>query len=186
MVSTTTGTRCSTVVERLSMVRCVVGSITHGVPLSQCSTTGITKAVVFVILSEGVMHIKEPLLLIENNTHVAAGGFLSRYLSWPLPHVWRHITVKLNMSSVSLNKTFPSFQRYFQVWLRNTSYLLLTWCGATKTHAVCTRSLPQSIIILNTYSAVNVFPDHGSRKPTRALSAFAASLARKMKALCSW
>ena len=25
--------------------------------------------------------------------HVAAAGFLSRYLSGPLPYVWRHITV---------------------------------------------------------------------------------------------
>ena len=36
---------------------------------------------------------------------MAAAGFLSRYLSGPLPYVRRHITV--NMLSASLNKTFP-------------------------------------------------------------------------------
>ena len=35
--------------------------------------------------------------------------FLSHYLSCPLPYVRRHITVKYNVFSASLNKTFPSF-----------------------------------------------------------------------------
>ena len=35
----------------------------------------------------GMMHIKEPLLLIGRVAHVAAAGFLSRYLSGPLPYV---------------------------------------------------------------------------------------------------
>ena len=49
----------SSEVERSLMVRWVVGSILHGMdPLSnfhssQCSTTGVTKAVVCVILSVG-------------------------------------------------------------------------------------------------------------------------------------
>ena len=59
---------------------------------SQCSTTGITKAMVCAILC-GMVHIKEPLLLIGKNSHVAAAGFLSRYLNGPLPYVRRHITV---------------------------------------------------------------------------------------------
>ena len=33
----------------------------------------------------GMVHIKEPLLLIGKSNHVAAAGFLSRYLSGPLP-----------------------------------------------------------------------------------------------------
>ena len=41
--------------------------------------------------------------------HVGAAGFLSRYLSDPLPYVRRHITVNTNVSSASLNKTIPSF-----------------------------------------------------------------------------
>ena len=42
-----------------SMVRCVVTSILHGGPIelflipSQCSTTGVTKTVVYAILSVG-------------------------------------------------------------------------------------------------------------------------------------
>ena len=35
----------------------------------------------------GMMHIKEPLLLIERVAYVAAAGFLSRYLGGPLPYV---------------------------------------------------------------------------------------------------
>ena len=36
----------------------------------------------------GMMYIKEPL---ERVAHVAAAGFLSRYLSGLLPYVLRHI-----------------------------------------------------------------------------------------------
>ena len=35
----------------------------------------------------GMMHIKEHLLLIGKVVHVAAAGYLSRYLSGPLPYV---------------------------------------------------------------------------------------------------
>ena len=51
----------------------------------------------------GMVHIKEPLLLIEKIAHVAAAGFLSHYLCGPLPYVRRHITVN-KMCQVSLNK----------------------------------------------------------------------------------
>ena len=40
---------------------------------SQCSTTGVTKAVVCVILS-GMMHIKEPLLLIGKSSPCGGNG----------------------------------------------------------------------------------------------------------------
>ena len=59
---------------------------------NQCSTTGVAKAVVCAILS-GMVHIKEPLLLIEKSRHVAAAGFLSRCLNEPLLYVRRYITV---------------------------------------------------------------------------------------------
>ena len=49
---------------------------------NQYPMTGVTKAVVCVILS-GMMHIKEPLLLV----HVAAAGFISPYMSGSLPYV---------------------------------------------------------------------------------------------------
>ena len=41
----------------------------------------------------GMMHIKEPLLKSERVAYGAEAGFLSRYLSGPLPNVRRHITV---------------------------------------------------------------------------------------------
>ena len=41
----------------------------------------------------GIVHIKEPLLYSERVARVAAAGFLSHYLSGPLPYVRRHITV---------------------------------------------------------------------------------------------
>ena len=41
----------------------------------------------------GMMHIKEPLLLIGRVTHMAAVGFLSCYLSGPLQYAWWHIFI---------------------------------------------------------------------------------------------
>ena len=35
----------------------------------------------------GMMHINEPIRLNGKSTHVAVAGFLSRYLSGPLPYV---------------------------------------------------------------------------------------------------
>ena len=41
-----------------------------------------------------MVHVKQPLLLIRKSSHVmAAVGFLSHYLSGPLPYVQHHITV---------------------------------------------------------------------------------------------
>ena len=40
---------------------------------------------------------------------MAAVGFLSHYLSGPLPYARRHITVNRNVLCLSLNKTLPSF-----------------------------------------------------------------------------
>ena len=73
------------------MARWVVGSILHGGPIE-----------LFVFLASaprrcnkgrgmcypvcGMVHIKEPLLLIGKKEHVAAAGFLSRYLNGPLPY----------------------------------------------------------------------------------------------------
>ena len=42
---------------------------------SQCSTTGVTNAMVYVILSVGVLHIKEPLLVIRTSTPSDSSGF---------------------------------------------------------------------------------------------------------------
>ena len=42
---------------------------------SQCPMTGVTKAVVYVILFVGFMHIKEPLLLIGKSSPCGGSGF---------------------------------------------------------------------------------------------------------------
>ena len=52
--------------------------------------TGVTKTVVCVILY-GIVHIKEPLLLIGKSSPFGGSGF--HYLSGPLTYVRRHITV---------------------------------------------------------------------------------------------
>ena len=53
----------------------MVRAFAHGaMGSSQCSTTGVTKAVVCAILS-GMMHIKEPLLLIGKSSPCGGIGF---------------------------------------------------------------------------------------------------------------
>ena len=53
-------------------------------------------------------------MVIISNHVVVAAGFLSRYLSGPLPYVWHHRIVK-NVLSISWNKTFSSFLSSF-IW----------------------------------------------------------------------
>ena len=76
------------------MVRWVVGSILHGVdPLRDVSFQSVLhdwcnkgRGMCYPVC--WMLHIKEPLLLIGKSSHVvAAAGFLSRYLSGPLPYV---------------------------------------------------------------------------------------------------
>ena len=65
--------------------------------------------------------------------HVGAAGFLSRYLSDPLPYVRRHITVNTNVLSASLNKTIPSFlsKLYQQQTLCSRQLFTLGYCENT-------------------------------------------------------
>ena len=73
--------------KRSLMVRCVVGSILHGVDtlryfsfqpvLQDWCNKGYPVC--------GMVHIKEPLLLIGKNSLYGAAGFLSHYLNGPLP-----------------------------------------------------------------------------------------------------
>ena len=75
------------------MVRWVVGSIFHGVdPLRYFSFQPVLhdwcnkdRGMCYPVCR--MMHIKELLLLIGKSSHAAAAGFLSRYLSGPLPYV---------------------------------------------------------------------------------------------------
>ena len=48
----------------------------------------------------GMVHIKEPLLLIGKSSYVVAASFLSRYLNGPLPYVRRHITVNNHIQNL--------------------------------------------------------------------------------------
>ena len=48
---------------------------------SQCSMTGVTKAWVCAILS-GMVHIKEPLLLIEKSSPCGGSGFPISLSEW--------------------------------------------------------------------------------------------------------
>ena len=50
---------------------------------SQCSMTGVTKAVVCAILS-GMVHIKEPLLLIGKSSLCGSSGFSLSLSVWYL------------------------------------------------------------------------------------------------------
>ena len=56
------------------------GYISHS---SQCSTTGVTKAVVCAILS-GMVHLKEPLLLIGKSSLCGGSGFPFSLSEWSL------------------------------------------------------------------------------------------------------
>ena len=60
---------------------------------SQCSTTCVTKARGMCYPVCGMIHIKEPLLLIGKSSLCGGSRFLFHYLNGPLPYVRRHITV---------------------------------------------------------------------------------------------
>ena len=75
---------------------------------SQCSTTGLTKAVVCAILS-GMVHIKEPLLLIGKSSPCGDSGFpLSLSNCGPLPYVQRHIALVCSALGYSVNENPPN------------------------------------------------------------------------------
>ena len=61
----------------------------------------------------GMVHIKEFLMLIGKSSPCGGRGFLSHYLSGPLPYVRRHITVN-NVLSASLNKINIYLISFFQ------------------------------------------------------------------------
>ena len=74
---------------QVSLVAALLFRISYS---SQCSTIGLTKAVVYAILS---VHIKDSLSQSERAAYVvAAAVFLFRCLSGSLPYVRSQITVK--------------------------------------------------------------------------------------------
>ena len=89
------------------MVRWIVGSIVHDGPIELFlvpATTGVTKAVIC-----GMVHIKEPLLLIGKRNPCGGSGFPLSLSEWSFTICLTPYNRKLNVLSASLNKTFPSF-----------------------------------------------------------------------------
>ena len=86
------------------MVRWIVGSILHGVdPLSWCN-----KGMCYPVC--GMVHIKEPLLLIEKNSPCGSSGFPLSLSEWSFNICLMPYHRKYNVLIASLNKkTFPLF-----------------------------------------------------------------------------
>ena len=57
----------------------------------------------------GMVHIKEPLLLIIKSSLCGCSGFPFSLSEWSLTICLTPYNRKLNVLSASLNKTFPSF-----------------------------------------------------------------------------
>ena len=86
------------------IVRWVVGSIPQGGPIELVLVTSTAPWQVIWYTVFGMWHIKAFSCWSERVAHVAAAGFLSCYLSGPLPYNRKYFVL-----SVSLNKIFPSF-----------------------------------------------------------------------------
>ena len=97
------------------MVRWVVGSILHGVdPLSYFSFQPVLhnwcnkgRGMCYPVC--GMVHIKEPLLLIGKSSIYGSSGFPFSLSEWSLTICLTPYNRKQNVLSASLNKTFPSF-----------------------------------------------------------------------------
>ena len=88
----------SSEVERSLMVRCVVGSILHGVdPLSYFSFQPLlhdwcNKGCGMCYPVCGMVHIKEPLLLIDKSSLCGGSGFPFSLSEWSLTTMSEHST----------------------------------------------------------------------------------------------
>ena len=97
------------------MVRWVVGSILHGVdPLSYFSFQPVLhdwcnkgRGMYYPVC--GMMHIKEPLLLIGKSSLCGGSGFLLSLSEWSFTLCLTPYNRKQNVLSASLNKIVPSF-----------------------------------------------------------------------------
>ena len=95
------------------MVRWVVGSILHGVdPLSYFSFQPVlhdwcNKGRGMCHPVCGMVHIKEPLLLIDKSSLCGGSGFPFSLSEWSLTICLTPYNRKQNVLSASLNKTFP-------------------------------------------------------------------------------
>ena len=69
----------------LLMVRCVFGSIRYGGPIELVLVSASAPRLVYVLSCVWDDAYKNPCCYSERVAHVAAAGFLSRYLSGSLP-----------------------------------------------------------------------------------------------------
>ena len=106
---------CKRFIERSLMVRWVVGSILHKVdPLSYFSFQPVlhdwcNKGCGMCYPVCGMVHIKEPLLLIGKSSLYGVSGFPLSLSKWSFTICLTPYNRKQNVLSASLNKTFPSF-----------------------------------------------------------------------------
>ena len=97
------------------MVRWVVGLILHGVdPLGYFSFQPVlhdwcNKGCGMCYPVCGMVHIKEPLLLMEKISQCGGSGFPLSLSEWSFTICLMPYNRKYNVLSASLNKTFPSF-----------------------------------------------------------------------------
>ena len=104
------------------MVRWVVGSILHGVnPLSYFSFQPVlhnwcNKGCGMCYPVCGMVHIKEPLLLIGNSSPCGGSGFTLSLSEWSFTIYPTPYNRKIKCLSASLNKTFPSFLPLYELW----------------------------------------------------------------------
>ena len=104
----------SSEVERSLMVRWVVGSILRGVdPLSYFSFQPVLhdwcnkgRGMCYPVC--GMVHIKEPLLLIDKSSLCGGSGFPFSLSEWSLTICLTPYNRRNNVLSASLNKTFLS------------------------------------------------------------------------------
>ena len=111
------GSGRSSEVERSLMVRWVVGSILHGVdPLSYFSFQPVLhdwcnkgRGMCYPVF--GMVHIKEPLLLIDKSSLRGGSGFSFSLSERSLTICLTPYNRRSNVLSASLNKTFLSLSR---------------------------------------------------------------------------
>ena len=112
----------SSEVERSLIVRWVVGSILHGVdPLSYFSFQQVLhdwrnkgRGMCYPLC--GIVHIKEPLLLIDKSSLCGGSGFPFSLSEWSLTTCLTPYNHRENVLSASLNKTFLSLSPSFVIF----------------------------------------------------------------------
>ena len=103
------------------MVRWVVGSILHGVdPLSYFSFQPVLhnwcnkgRGMCYPVC--GMVHIKEPLLLIDKSSLCGGSGFPFSLSEWSLTICLTLYNRRLNVLSASLNKSFLSLSLSYTI-----------------------------------------------------------------------